>query len=688
MWTPETREGDPLQSEAIHSAQVSGILAALVIVAAFMLVPAPTASAAGPSAPCPPYPCLATAAEVMAWSPDNVSPFERASVPLADRVDQPDPGMLVGVDNSAWSYWSEFDLSSQGSSARGDVYNFSHWQYIDTFYYYRHSLLAVPPAVWTDAAHRNGVATLGTLTGDCGGCAAEFRALFDNPGVVDQLALMASTYGFDGWFVDVEDPDDGQGDVTATEIAAMRELRTRTLPNGQPVQVAYYQAGVLALYPPQQDGVDPFHAFLAAGQLQTDYARGGHTSYPLTTYHTLDAAGMPNRRFDTHWSSYVYYYETSCSATSPTRLFNGKTCLDIANLFANLRSAEGGGPDEPEFLQSLSFFAPEWTLFGGSKVTTDPLPTRVEFSAAEDGLWVGTHGVGSGGYEMQEGECRLRNPDANTVATMVQPRSPITRLPFVSRFNTGEGDRFWVNGHVRHDGVWNLLSAQDVLPTAICPDGDTLHAEVTYDGSFDGGSQLSIDGQAQEGSRLIWLYEAGARMPQPTEFSLTFKVEGASLAPRVAIRVAGRGTLQLPAARERIVGGGWVTTWAPVPKRLQGQRLSRIGVVFGLSNDPNGSVDVAVGKLAAIDRGNNERPVTITPNERGGVLTWADPTPGRTSFYNVWALKDGCRSFAGRTLISSYDEAEALFAPVAPTGWMVQPVSTSGRAARVTTPAC
>jgi hypothetical protein len=36
--------------------------------------------------------------------------------------------------------------------------NFPYWQFVDTMYYYVHQLAAaIPPVVWTNAAHRNGV---------------------------------------------------------------------------------------------------------------------------------------------------------------------------------------------------------------------------------------------------------------------------------------------------------------------------------------------------------------------------------------------------------------------------------------------------------------------------------------------------------------------------------------------------
>lgn len=48
----------------------------------------------------------------------------------------------------------------QGSATR-NPYVFYHWRYIDIFVYFSHHTVTIPPVVWTNAAHRNGVPVLG-----------------------------------------------------------------------------------------------------------------------------------------------------------------------------------------------------------------------------------------------------------------------------------------------------------------------------------------------------------------------------------------------------------------------------------------------------------------------------------------------------------------------------------------------
>lgn len=40
-------------------------------------------------------------------------------------------------------------------------YAFYHWHHIDIFNYFTHTLVTIPPAVWTSAAHKHGVVVIG-----------------------------------------------------------------------------------------------------------------------------------------------------------------------------------------------------------------------------------------------------------------------------------------------------------------------------------------------------------------------------------------------------------------------------------------------------------------------------------------------------------------------------------------------
>jgi hypothetical protein len=638
---------------------------------------------------CPPYPCLGTAADLLAWDPSSARPFDVASVALAGRVDLPTPRMLVGFDNGPWSYWPDFDLGAQGSASTGNVYNFSHWQYLDSFYYYFHQLVSVPPTVWVNAAHRNGVTALGTVTADCNGCADEMNELFEQHGeaAVDQLQSLAATYGFDGWIIDVENG----ATLSDQLIAAMRELASRTLPNGRRVQVVYYQAGVYQL------DEKVYRALQAAGSWQSDYEYRGASSSPRGTYGFLAQHGSAERRYDAHWATNVYGKANNghpwnqpgdaCgSKTSAKWLFNGRKCLHITRLFANQGSARAP-TDPPAFFQSLALYAPDWTMYAGLNENTDPRSPRDVFQTVDALLW-----AGAGAYSRSGADCKLAQPGQNSVSALVEPRSTLTQVPFFTRFNTGEGSEFIVEGRATGTGSWNLLGAQDPLPMEVCGDGGTLGTNIDYDDAYDGGSSLRVSGTATADALRLYLYEADAALPQRPAFTLRYQLPGGAAggpAPHVVVWIEGQGPIDLDPG-STTSEGGWTYTRAQLPASVVPGKLTRIGVGFDVTGDQQ--VDALIGELGVVDLASYERPAQIIPTPPpASTLRWSDPSASTTQYYNVWSVvpDESCVELAGRSTLPIYDLGHPLFAlPDGARQFVVQPVSTSGLASQLSPPAC
>ena len=634
---------------------------------------------------CPPYPCYGTAAGLLRWDPSSVRRVDVASVALANRVEQPVPRMLVGFDNGPWSFWTDFDLNAQGSSLTDNVYNFSHWQYVDSFYYYMHQLVSVPPTVWVNAAHRNGGTALGTVTADCNGCGHQMNELFERHSrqAVQKLRQLAAAYGFDGWIIDVENG----ARLSRKLIAAMGRLAGQTLPDGRQVQVTYYQANVMQL------DEDTYRALQAAGSWQSDYDYAGASSNPRATYDFLAHQSPPgtDRRYDAYWATDVFrppYDQPAfvCAGqTTGDYLFNGRDCNDVATLFANQRSAHAP-TDPPAFFQSLALFAPDWTMYAGLNQTTDPRSPRDEFQAVEEQLWTGT-----GGYRLSEGRCEPAQPGQNSVSSLIRPRSVLTRLPFSTRFNTGEGSDFFVQGRAAGAGNWNLLAAQDPAPTEACGEGGTLGASVDYDDdAYDGGSSLRISGTATTDSHRLYLYEANAPLPRRAAFTLTYRQPpaggAAAPAPHVVVWVDGKGPIDLEPASTS-TGPRWTSTQAHLPAGVASGTLTRVGVGFDVSESK--PVDTLIGELGVVDLASHQPPAQIAPKASAGKLTWHDPSAATTQYYNVWAVRGSCVALVGRTTLRLYDLHHPLFAiPAKGRRFVVQPVSTSGLASHLSPRPC
>ena len=87
------------------------------------------------------------------------------------------------------------------------IYMAAHLHLIDIFVYFSYKLITIPPSPWINTLHRNGVRVLGTIfvLGDVGSTALSRLLDKGSEGeyiFATQLALIAETYGFDGWLMD------------------------------------------------------------------------------------------------------------------------------------------------------------------------------------------------------------------------------------------------------------------------------------------------------------------------------------------------------------------------------------------------------------------------------------------------------------------------------------------------------
>lgn len=91
-------------------------------------------------------------------------------------------------------------------STSHDSYVFYHWNVVDTFVYFSHHFVTIPPYGWIKAAHQHGVKVLGTVitegnndTWDKILVSREETRRFANI-----LVLVAKCYQFEGWLLNVE----------------------------------------------------------------------------------------------------------------------------------------------------------------------------------------------------------------------------------------------------------------------------------------------------------------------------------------------------------------------------------------------------------------------------------------------------------------------------------------------------
>lgn len=663
---------------------------------------------ATPSVSCGQYPCFTTADEVLASAP-RPGPSQVATIPVANRAIGPghrDPRMLVGLDNGPRGYWAASDGYAQGRSGTvsnvntGNVFNFDHWRYVDDLYYYTHTLMSVPPTQWTNAGHRNGVPVLATITADCPGCGDQATKLFDADHyheTVEKLYQYAVAYGFDGWVIDMEKaPTGDEFKPSPTVLAAVKEMLNKKLPNGQNMRVTVYQAKVPSLQPDSE-----LLPYIQAGAAwQSDYDPQPENNPAAETHQTLRGAGLAARFFDAYWASYVYdpygtydpkegKVDGKCRAgevTTAQQIWNGNSnpgttpaCLNTQDLFDNQRlivkpaPASGGSG----YFTSAALFATGWTYFGN---LPDPKPGQVAVGpasrslvhAADDAMWVG-HDVRYSGPQC------TRSGTNNAVSSYISPRSVVGSLPFVTNFNEGEGDLYAVGGKLANANPWNNLSGQDVLPTWHCATSGNLTAAATYaspdnNDAYNGGSALSFTGN---GGGEFGLYAAKIAIPNGAKPVLRF-VAKTKDGPAPYARVDfDDGTSQTVQATRS--GPGWQEFGGEL--NAPGKTIVKISVGFPNTNRP---VNTVLGQLRLYDASKDKTPSPIHVSSSAPTISWTKPAGPPIAYWNVYARQGKCLNFLGPAFTTNYDTSQPMFGPPQPaSGYVIQPVSTSGSAANI-----
>ena len=240
-------------------------------------------------------------------------------------------------------------------------------------------------------------------------------------------------------------------------------------------------------------------------------------------------------------------------------------------------------------------------------------------------------------------------------ATAVIERSTLDELPFVTRFNLGNGRFFNKEGKTTWNHKWYNYGMQDLLPTwrwwVDNGDGKTVPADAVnldfcYDDAWFAGSCLKIHGATQRSDvRLFatkWNVEAAN-----DEFRLVIKPKSATtnLELMVAKENGENSFVYVPVAGD-IKAGEWneVVIKASEAGLAAGDVIGCVGLSV---KNTNAAYEVLLGEFAFIPASFNEQPQTPTIthaevmkryyNRADIKLVWSMPTPSTRP-----AEYDGC----------------------------------------------
>ena len=255
------------------------------------------------------------------------------------------------------------------------------------------------------------------------------------------------------------------------------------------------------------------------------------------------------------------------------------------------------------------------------------------------------------------------------VASYVTAKSTIQQVPFVTRFNLGNGLTFKNEGEVTFNHKWHNIATQDYMPTwrwwivdgnESAKSADLAQAELTWDDAYWGGSCLRLKGQTT--TSRVKLFKTLLKTEPSYNISLTYKMSN-ELDTHAKLFVALKGKLteykeiDIPAAEKF---GQWTTFTTTLDKLglKSGDEIAMIGIrLDNTAKDYN----MLVGELAVRNPQQKFAPVApkikeidvlrgkdktcdfkiryAAKEETGGEKTYNDEVD--TWYYEIWFQQKG-----------------------------------------------
>ncbi|NDL59001.1 endo-beta-N-acetylglucosaminidase [Phytoactinopolyspora mesophila] len=610
-----------------------------------------------------------SAAEVKAWSPDSdtYAPYLRARVPLADRIPVFEPTQARrGLDARPKLMSLANDYLQPGHVTEGypygpgfDAYALRFWQYPDLYASWHglplegehdadepaYGLLNLPNPGYTEAAHRNGVLSLGCWFWPRPEDFAEVVEQRDDGSfpMVDKLIEMAEYFGFDGYFINQE------------------------------AVIPSEQAGLLMdffVYFAER-APSGFHL-----QWYDSLTVDGQVSYQnefneVNSPWIVDEDG--HRICDSIFLNYWWNAER-VKRSREHALALGLDPYEVVytgqeiglNRFAQPYDPRHIFPEDEEPRTSWAYLGAEmvWYTVDGDKDTVEAQAPAYE---RERHLWCGP-------LQDPSRTGRLADPDPDDqhdprgwdgTAHNIVEKSVIGALPFTTSFCAGTGTRFFIDGEQVGDEPWFNIGIQDVLPTWQwwIRDGDgeptdTITVDYDYSTAYNGGSSLVLSGALSAGdSTVVRLFKTALPVGRTTMLDVVHDIaEGVEAEIGLIFEDEPEQWEWLGIDEGNEAGGTWRRSKRPLA-RWSGRTIAAIGLAVRAVGDAVPEVAVRFGQLTIADRGPVRPPASPSGLVIDRIAREADlasvylqwEPASRAAYYDLFHGEGSARRWVGRT---------------------------------------
>ncbi|KAH8115639.1 glycosyl hydrolase family 85-domain-containing protein [Phellopilus nigrolimitatus] len=576
------------------------------------------------------------------------------------------------------------------------AYTFNFWDRCDTFIYFSHHRVTIPPPGWINAAHKHGVKMLGVLifehhesaedilrllvgklpksrTGTSG--PSSNTGLPVSPHYARLLADLAHERGFDGYLLNFEYPFEGRSEqVRALEawIAIFNaELKLKV---GDYAQTIWYDSIVVTGDLRWQDRLNSRNLsfFLASDAFFTNYT----------------------------WPSNFPSLSAQYLLSLDDELMQGKL-KSLRDIFVGVdvwpgRGSHGDGGfglykaiehADPEFLGlSVALFGPAWTW--ESDEGSDGWNWETWW-ARERNLWVGLENEGMPvdvpDAPVRQGQLPCVHGPFRPVSEFfprLPPPNP-SAFPFFTSFSPGVGFAWFVEGRqvMPKQSGWTDVDKQTSLGDQLWPrptvswEGTNLDEPLNsstvlnFTEAFNGGSSLTVKlagrgGPSDEASfRCFWIpLQSLALSPGRTyEIQLVYKVSSAdcdldlALSVKADIEEIAMNINPIPSQPSDDFANGWskISITCKPAVRTGLDVLASVGIMLGAAFDDASlpySVDIQLGQLSAFPKSS---PADATPYQSR--LLWADCAPSNVSPSTLVLTWEACVSFTTPAIVRETD---------------------------------
>ncbi len=528
---------------------------------------------------------------ILEWSPesDPDAAYSRASVKLADRVGgyvvnpvaNPEAKlMLCSLANSDHDHTSSQGIENFLS------WSFNYWQYADSFVYWSGSqegLFVCPTGEFTDAAHTNGVpvvATLGFPWGSGSGYVEQVQKFVQKAKdgsfpVADKMIQVMDYYGFDGYFFNQESYGCGpqEGKLIEEMMRYMHRMRPdmlicwydSMLPGGS---VSYQDSVSDAnkqFMKPDEDGVVPVDQFFM-----------NYNWYSGQVNATVRATNSINR--------------------SPFDAFAGvnvqENCMKSAFRDEVLVDEDG------RMKISLALYCPNSTL-GLS-------PDGEAFHKIEQQFYTNSKG------DPRDHSVNLSSSAWAGMSRFFADKTPITKAPFVTNFNSGHGKGYYLDGQLSRDKVWSYQSIQDVMPTWTWIIDSTgtdknLNGSYEFDTVYNGGSSIAFEGSLKDasGKHNVMLYSTNVKITSGMTMELASILQNGTPDVNVVLYLDDGNATSYETCEKALLKTSTGSEWTNDSWKLDayaGKTLKAIGFEMAANGTAVDTFKLILGHLALLDR--------------------------------------------------------------------------------------